>query len=386
MTTLTIGYDGKRAVFNNTGLGNYSRLAVGVVAEQLPDCSLRLYTPHYRPNPRLTPLLRRNNNVVTVTPDTALWRRLSAVWRVSRGITGQLLRDGVSLYHGLSNELPLDIRRSGIPSTVTIHDLIFRRLPETYRPADRAIYDYKFRHACQVADRIIAISECTRRDIVELYGIDPSRIDVVYQGCDPQFYTPVSETVREAVRREYDLPERYIIAVGSIEARKNQLLAIRALPQLPADVTLVLVGGHRTGYYDRIRREISRLGVDGRVRILSGIPFDRLPALYAMSQAASYTSRYEGFGIPVIEALATGCPVVAATGSCLEEAGGPGAVYVDPDNTGDYADAMNQLLRSADRRRELVEAGREHIRRFSGGQFAAGILRTYSRITGITLP
>lgn len=377
----SIGFDGKRAVFNNTGLGNYSRLAIKVIAERMPGSSLRLYTPREGFNPRLDPLMAMNN-IVMAAPFTGMWRKLSGLWRIYHGITDQLIHDRIDLYHGLSNELPIDIRRSGIPSVVTIHDLIFRRLPHTYRMPDRMIYDYKFSRACRNADRIIAISECTKRDIVELYGIDDSRIDVVYQGCDAQFLAPVSATMRDMVRKAYGLPERYIVSVGSIEERKNQLMAVRALPMLPKDISLVLVGGHRTEYYDKLMCEMTRLGVTHRVKIISGIPFDRLPALYAMASVSSYTSRYEGFGIPVIEALAAGTPVIAATGSCLEEAGGDGALYVGPDAITDYADAVCHLLRSADERRRLVEAGRAHIRKFSDDNFADGILGTYARVTG----
>ncbi len=382
MKDLNIGFDGKRAVFNNTGLGNYSRLAVKVIADSLPSSTLKLYIPRDGQNPRLSPLLSLPN-VTTVLPDKKVWRSAGSIWRVYKGLTDQIRRDRIDLYHGLSNELPLDIHRSGIPSVVTIHDLIFRRLPHTYKPVDRAIYDYKFNQACLNADRIIAISDCTRRDIVELYGINPDKIDVVYQGCAAQFKLPVPEHTREAVRHEYALPERYIISVGTIEERKNQLLAVRALKNLPEDVHLILIGGHRTDYYTHLLREVNRLGLSRRVKILSNVPFDRLPALYAMASVASYTSRYEGFGIPVIEALASGTPVIAATGSCLEEAGGPGALYIGPDSVNDYVDAASHLLQSTDTRRELVAAGRDYIRRFSDEEFSGGMLNTYRKIIGM---
>ena len=185
MEKLKIGFDAKRAVRNFTGLGNYSRLVIDVLSREYPANDYRLYTPSVRQNDRLKTLIGRKN-VTLVTPDTATGRALPALWRVYGGLTSQIARDGIGLFHGLSNELPLDIARAGIPTVVTVHDLIFRRLPECYKPVDRAIYDYKFRHACENATRVIAISERTRDDIVELYGIKPGKIDIVYQGCDPR--------------------------------------------------------------------------------------------------------------------------------------------------------------------------------------------------------
>lgn len=378
MEKLKIGFDAKRAVRNFTGLGNYSRLVVDVLSREYPANDYRLYAPSVRQNDRLKPLVGRNN-ITLVTPDTAAGRAFPALWRVYGGLTSQIARDGIGLFHGLSNELPLDIARAGIPTVVTIHDLIFRRLPACYKPVDRAIYDYKFRHACENATRVIAISERTRDDIVELYGTDPGKIDIIYQGCDPQFAVPVDEAISNRVRAKYKLPERYIIAVGTVEHRKNQLQAVRALRHLPADVMLIIVGGHNKDYVRDVAREVAALGLTDRVRLLKGVPFADLPALYSMATVASYTSRYEGFGIPVIEAISAGVPVIAATGSCLEEAGGPGAVYVSPDSVDGYVDAARALLDTPAMRHDLVTRGREYIARFSPENFSQGLMGTYTK-------
>lgn len=183
---MIIGFDAKRAVRNNTGLGNYSRLVVDSLARRFPDNSYRLYTPTVRENDRLTPVVALDN-VELCLPEPKGWRCISSIWR-SKGIIGQLKREGVGLYHGLSNELPFGINNSGVPSVVTIHDLIFIPFPQFYsNRIDVAIYNYKFRRACREASRIIAVSQCTKRDIVQYYGIDPDKIDVVYQGCHQNF-------------------------------------------------------------------------------------------------------------------------------------------------------------------------------------------------------
>lgn len=379
MDGLKIGMDGKRAVNNNTGLGNYSRLVVDVLSDKYPGNEYRLYVPQMRHNPRLAPLLERDN-VKIVTPASRWGRIASSLWRVS-GVTGQIAADKIDLFHGLSNELPLNISDAGIPSVVTIHDLIFRRFPEYYKPADRRIYDYKFERAAINATRVIAITECTKRDIVEMYHIPEDKIDVVYQGCHESFGQAISPALLDEVAALYNLPGRYVITVGTVERRKNQLLAVKAMEQLDDDVNLLIVG-RRTGYAGEIDRYIADHGLSGRVRFMEGVPFDHLPALYAMATLSSYTSRFEGFGIPVIESIAVGVPVIAATGSSLEEAGGPGAVYVDPDDVTGYVDAVRLLLDSEGRRRDMVIHGQSYITRFSPENFAAGLMDSYAKALG----
>ena len=378
------GFDAKRAATNNTGLGNYSRLVIDLLSDTLPGQQprrLRLYTPRpEKVGPRLRPLLDRPG-VRIAGPSSPLSMALPGLWRLRGGITDRIIADGVTLFHGLSNELPLDIARAGNPSVVTIHDAIFRRCPENYKPVDRAIYDFKWRRAVANATRIIAISECTRRDIIDLYGADPERIDVVYQGCDHIFLRPIADDDVARVRALYALPNLFIACVGTVEPRKNQLLAVRALSALPPEVSLVIVGRPREPYGSAVRAEAAALGIADRVVWLRDIPFADIPAIYAASFAAAYVSRYEGFGLPVIEALASGTPVIAATGSCLEEAGGPGAIYIGPDDVSAFVTAASSLLNDSQLRRQLVAAGRAHIAAFSRDNFRSGLLDTYARAT-----
>lgn len=370
----TIAFDGKRAVQNYTGIGNYSRLALESLLPLMPDTHFDLYTPKIKENPRLKPLLA-DPRVSLRTPDTVAGRLMPHLWR-SRGLTDQLRRDRPALYHGLSNELPVGIERSGVPSVVTIHDLIFERHPEFYHAPDVAICRRKFRYAARVADRVIAISERTASDLRELYDVPSEKIRVVYQGCSPLFFqTPSAEKVAEN-RRNFG---RYIIGVGTIESRKNQLLTLRALPLLPADVNLVLVG-RQTAYARRILDEARKLGVENRLTMLSGVPMADIPALYAGAELAAYPSFYEGFGIPMLEALAAGVPLVAATGSCLEEAGGPGALYVSPTDVEAFAAAANRLLAEPRLREEMVDRGRQYIARFAPENFGRGLVNVYNEL------
>ena len=303
---------------------------------------------------------------------------MKALWR-SHGIVKDLQRDHIDIYHGLSGELPVGIRSSGIRSVVTIHDLIFMRHPEYYYWWDVKIYAAKFHRTVKEADRIIAISECTKRDIVQLGGVSPDIIDVVYQSCSTFFHLPADEGKKQEVNARYLLPPRYIVSVGTIEERKNILLAVKALQRLPDDLALVIVG-RDTPYAEKVRRYVEENRLGHRVLFLHQVPNADLPAIYQMAEACVYPSRYEGFGIPVIEAIQSGLPVVACTGSCLEEAGGPDNLYVHPDDDEAMANALRQVVKGADGREGRIARSQQYVRRFEGTDVASQVLNVYQHL------
>ena len=371
---LTIGYDAKRAVSNGTGLGNYCRTLLNDLGTIDTTDSFRLYVPDLGRDD-LRSQLDMPRNMSFVTPANKLVKPLRSLWRI-KGIVNDLKRDGVDIYHGLTGELPLGLSEAGIKSVVTIHDLIFMRCPEYYNPVDVAIYKWKFRNTCKQADRIIAISECTRRDIMELGEIDDSRIHVVYQSCDTRFRQQVSPEQKQDVRARYSLPKRYVLFVGTIEERKNALLAAQALPYLSDEIHLVLVG-RQTAYAKTITSFARQNGLANRIHMLSGVPTSDLYAIYQQAECFVYPSRYEGFGIPVIEAIQSRLPVIACTGSCLEEAGGPDNVYVDPDEPQEMAMAIKSITDNPDAARQIVTRSLDYIRRFENGNVAQEMLNVY---------
>lgn len=373
---MKIGYDAKRAVSNMTGLGNYSRLVIESVAEEYPDSNLLLYTPSLKENPRLRKIREYHNVEFRLPPPSGFQ---GSLWRTF-GITNCLQADKVDIFHGLSNELPLNITSSHIPSVVTVHDVIYRRLPEEYSFIDRKLYDWKYGASCRNATRIIAISERTKQDIVEIYGISPDKIDVVYQGCDPSFARRLDPHHLEEVRRRLGLPEKYVLQVGTIEPRKNLELSVRALSSLPADVSLLAVGRNRKGYKERVEKIAGTLGVAGRIVFRDDITFADLPAVNQMAQVILYPSKYEGFGIPVLEGLSSGRPVVAATGSCLEEAGGDAAIYVNPNDPRRLGEAVNAILSNRHQALEMIEKGEAYSARFSNDRIASSIMEVYRKI------
>ena len=379
---MKIGFDGKRAAQNFTGLGNYSRYALEALAKYYPDEEYRVYIPKDVDNPKFEDILSAAGGVMKkVLPLSAVARRLKSLWRVW-GVTKSLATDGVQVFHGLSNELPLNIRKAspGVKSVVTVHDVIFRRLPGCYPVIDRMIYDYKFRRACRNADHVIAVSECTKRDIVNDYGISPDKVTVIYQGCDPLFAEPINKERMAEIKAKYSLPDKFIVSVGTIEERKNLLSVVKSLLLLPDDIHLVAVG-RRTKYTALVDKFVAENHLEHRVHLLHGVPYVDLPVIYRCADVFAYMSLYEGFGIPLLEALNSRVPVVAAAGSCLEEAGGPGSIYVEPFDVAAIAGAVKRCL-LPDVKEAMVAAGLEWAARFSMERFAHETMDCYKMLTG----
>jgi glycosyltransferase involved in cell wall biosynthesis len=374
MTTsiLKIGFDAKRIVRNGTGLGSYGRTLVNDLAQY--PLRLNLYAPD-KGRDDLRSQIAERDNIAFVYPTS---RHFKSYWR-SRGIVADLKRDDIQLFHGLSGELPFGIRKSGIKSVVTIHDLIFLRHPEFYNPIDVQIYKWKFRQTIKEADYIIAISECTKRDILEYGGnlVSEDKITLIYQSCSPRFNTSQNYKTSN-LNSELGC---YVLSVGSIEPRKNTMLALKALHHLPDDISLVLVGRH-TAYTDKLIQYARANGLEHRLHILHGVPDTDLPALYAGAECFVYPSVYEGFGIPIIEAISCGLPVVACTGSCLEEAGGPDSLYVAPNDAIGMTNAIRRSLKGADDREERIQRSMDYIRRFSGTDVAGQVVDVYKRVLG----
>lgn len=370
MDKMIIGFDAKRIVRNRTGLGSYARTLVNDLAQR-EDLQLRLYAPDAG-HDDLRCQVRERENLCFCYPDSRQPLGKS-YWR-SRGIVSQLQRDGIQLYHGLSGELPMGISRSGIKSIVTIHDLIFLRHPEFYHWIDTKIYAWKFRQTVREADLIIAISECTKRDIMELGNVDERKISVVYQSYAPHFKNLNSLPSPLSSRK-------YILNVGTIERRKNILLAVKALTLLPADLSLVIIGRH-TPYADEVKAYAEKHHLADRVIMLHGINNEQLPPYYANAETFVYPSVYEGFGIPIIEAISSGLPVVACTGSCLEEAGGLDTLYVAPNDVQGMAAGILQTLRGTAGREQRILRSQDYIRRFEGSDVAAQVADIYQRLLG----
>ncbi|HTF21139.1 MAG TPA: glycosyltransferase family 1 protein [Chryseolinea sp.] len=377
---MKIGFDAKRLFNNFTGLGNYSRFVVQALLEFETNESMVLYSPSTakKDHPDIKPIATAPQVEVVTPPDIYRWTKTTSLWR-SFGIGRERSAQHLDVFHGLSQELP-----SGLPArvrkVVTVHDLIFLRFPALYSRIDARIYTHKVAKACREADVVVAISEQTARDVMTYLGTPKSKIEVVYQGAHPQFNVRVRGDAIDAVRKMYGLPAKYLLTVGTIEPRKNMLAAVQAMAKLPESLRIPLViVGRETAYKHTVAREAEKLNVTSHVRFLHAVSFADLPALYQGAALFVYPSLFEGFGIPIVESLLSGVPVVTSTGSCFSEAGGPAALYADSNDTDALARQMACALADEPLRKKMIETGHEYVKRFSAKEIATALMRIYQQ-------
>lgn len=384
---MNIGFDAKRAFHNNTGLGVYSRVLLNLLAEQFPEHHYYLFNPKpgklYKPDAA---------NVHEILPQEFLHKLFISAWR-SNWVTGDLKKYKIDLFHGLSHEVPLEIDKTGIPSIVTMHDLFPELYPDNFKKIDLRIYRAKTRYACTHATRILAISKETKKQIVKVYDIDPEKIDVIYQSYDPVFDRREDEDRKRMVREKYGLPEQFFLHVGTIIERKNLLNIVKAINEIKneIDVPLVVIG-KGVHYKEQIKAYIKENGLENRVVFLSDeiarkntgsfIETQDMPAIYQSALAMIYPSFYEGFGIPVAEALASGAPVITSNTSCLPEAGGDAAFYVDPSSYIEMADGLRKIYSDVEYVQLVKQKGFEQVKKFSQKEYVSKVMQMYHRVYG----
>ncbi len=369
---MRIGFDAKRAFHNTTGLGNYSRDLIRILATYYPSNEYFLYNT----KPKKTDRLQLLKNMKEVLPKSVFWKKFSSIWRQGP-ITKQIVNDEIIIYHGLSGEIPRNIHKKGVKTVVTIHDLIFVRYPELYSSIDRKIYLKKFEYAANNADIIIAISEQTKLDIVRFLKVDASKIKVIYQGCHAVFKEKSTKEEINLLKNKYNLPESFILNVGTIEERKNVLSAVKAIKNV--DTSLVIVG-RKTNYYNEIKEYITDNKMLDRVFFLEGVSLKELSTLYQLASIFVYPSVFEGFGIPIIEALYSKIPVITTKGGVFPEAGGPNSIYVNSTDTLELKRAIVSLLNSEQERKKISALGFDFVQKFNDDFIAKNIINVYKTI------
>lgn len=363
-TPLTVLYDISPAVHQGAGLARYAeRLATHLLAGQGERIDLRLfYNAHsgHLPPPGLCDLPSR-----TLPLGQLAWRLSVLASQVSRlpyaPIARSMAAEGAVVYHATEHLLP----RLPAPTVLTVHDLIFERYPQHHTARNRLYLHAAMPLFVRAADAIIAVSRHTRADLVALYGADPAKIHVVYEGVDERF-APASPAEVQRVRAVYSPDRPYLLMVGTLEPRKNHAAALRALARLKAwgwPHRLLLVGG-QGWLFDPIRRQIDELGLAGDVHFAGYVPDADLPPLYSGAACVLVPSLYEGFGFPVLEALACAAPVVCSNASSLPEVAGDAALLVAPEDDAGLAAAAHLLLSQPQLAAALAEAGRRQAARF----------------------
>jgi glycosyltransferase involved in cell wall biosynthesis len=283
-----------------------------------------------------------------------------------------------SLFHA-TEHLLLPLR--GVPTVLTVHDLIFRHLPQHHKPLNRWYLNATMPLYCRRANHIIAISEATRQDLMAAYDVPPGEITVIPEAADPSFRPQHPETI-SAVRAHYHLPERYLLFVGTIEPRKNLgclLTAFEALQAAGLTEGLVIVG--RRGWLtEAFFAQLERSPARDAVIFPGYVPDPDLPPIYAGAQALVFPSLYEGFGLPVLEAMACGTPVIASRTSSIPEVGGDAARYFDPQDADELLAQVRGVLSDPALAADLRERGLAQADRFSWARTAAQTQSVYNAV------
>ena len=370
---MNIGFEAKRVFHNKTGLGNYSRDLVRILSNYFPDNNYVLYNPKKN---KKTLFVSNNTNVSERNPISKFDKRFKNYWRQNT-VVKDLVKDETVLYHGLSGELPTGLSKRGIKSIVTIHDLIFIRYPKLYSFFDRKIHFYKFKKAATNADLIIAISEQTKKDIISYLNIDASKIVVVYQGCQDVFKKVYTELEKQLVSKKYNLPQKFVLNVGTIEERKNALTIVKAIKNL--DIDLVLIG-KQTDYTAKIHQYIIDNNLEKRVHFLKGLSGTDLAIIYQLASVFVYPSVFEGFGIPIIEALYSKTPVITTENGVFPEAAGPNSLYIEPFDVNDLSDKIALILEDSSLASKMKEEGFQFVQQFNDEEIAKNIMNCYQQV------
>lgn len=314
-------------------------------------------------------------------------RRVGRILYEQFGLAKALRRSGAGLYHGAAYAMPRFGLR-GLPAVVTVHDLSFFRLPEAFPARQGRYLRMATRAAARRADRLVAVSEFTKSEIVSLLGVEADRIIVVPNGCDPAFRSYPRHEI-EAWRAEQGLPQRFILTVGTLQPRKNLGTLVRAYAELrrgwPAEhgraPNLVVAGGVGWGDAD-VGGLAQRLGIAPYVHLPGYVPPADLPRYYAAASVFAFPSRYEGFGLPAVEAMASGTPVVASDASSLPEVLGGAGLLVPPDDVAGWAAALGSVLTDESRRAALSVAGIARAERYTWERAAERTADVYRGVLG----
>ncbi len=374
--------DVSAAVHRRAGLGRYAESLVRALvawAQTHPDEALP-FALFYNRGRGSRPLAGLEHLPArTVRAGYKPWRMAIWLGQLARIPFNRLL-PGATLYHA-TEHLLMPLRN--LPTVLTVHDLIFELFPRFHKPLNYWYLHWTMPLYCRRADRIIAVSQATRRDLTQHYGVAPERITVVYEAAAPHF-RPASPQAIAALRARYALPDRFLLHVGTIEPRKNleRLLdALALLRRQGQDVYLVLAGG-KGWLYEGFFRKLERFPHREAVRWLGYVPDEALPALYSAATLCVVPSLYEGFGLPVLEAMACGTPVVCSRSGSLPEVGGAAARYFDPNDVEAMAAAIGAVWQDGDAQAAMREQGLAQAARFSWERAAEETMAVYRRLKG----
>jgi glycosyltransferase involved in cell wall biosynthesis len=374
---MIIGFEAKRVFQNTTGLGNATRGIVQSLLTHFPEHHYHLFAPKH--TNLFTPIT--NEPAQLHGPQTFLAKMLPALWR-SKWVCKDMQQQKIDVFIGLAGELPIGIQHTKSKAIVYVHDIIFERYPQQYNPIDVITYRKKTKYACRVANAIAVNSNQTKQDLIDFYNIAPEKIHVVYLNCQPQFYQQHTAQQIADVKATYQLPAQYLLSVGSIIPRKGLLQLCQMLLHTQHAIPLVVIGNGSGPYMDSVHAFIQQHNLQQRVIFLNQHPQAKqaayrnstdFPAIYQGAAALIYPSVFEGFGLPILEAMASGVPVITSNCSCMPEVGGDAALYINPLDPLQMASEVDQLLQSSIHS-TIIEKGRQQAANFSEVQLAKRLM------------
>lgn len=375
--TIQVGIDYTAAIQQSAGIGRYTREMVKALATVAwPVAGYRLFAAGV-PKDLPPPALPSN---FAWCPSRISERWLARAWhRLRLPLPVETWTGPLDLFHQPDFVLPPT--RPAARTLVTVHDLSFVHDPATVMPGMIAYLARLVPDSVNRADRVIAVSEATRQDLIAFYQTPPEKISVLYHGVRPEF-RPVTQPERlAAVRQKYGLGEGpLVLSVGTIHPRKNYRRLVAAFAEIQQPEVSLVIAGSKGWTYDEVFDEVARHNLEERVFFPGFVAEADLPALYSAACLFIYPSLWEGFGLPLLEAMACGTPVIAANRSALPEVVGPAGLLVDPEDTPAIAGAMAKVLEDAGLRQQLAAAGQARSAQFTWERMAGQLIDLYQTL------
>lgn len=375
-----IGIDVTAAIVQGGGIGRYVRELVHALVQESTVHQYRLFSakpPAELPIPNPLP----TSDHVSHHPAPLGERWLYRLWyRLRLPLPVQVVTGRLDLFH--SPDFVLPPVSGSIPTLLTVHDLSFAHRPEVYPEPLVRYLNSVVPWSVARATHILADSQATKADLVNLWQVEPEKVTVLYSGVDARFRPVERPEAITAVRRQYNLGDApYVLAVGTVQPRKNYQMLIRAFAPLVQEFPhhLVIAGG-KGWLYDEMMGEVARQGLSGRIHFTGFVADDDLPAMYSGASLYVFPSLYEGFGLPILEAMGCGVPVITSNASSLPEVAGEAAVQLDPQDEAGWTAVMRQLLGAAGRRTQMVAAGFRQARQFTWRKAAKQLLGVYDQL------
>ena len=361
---MRITFDAKRAFNNVTGLGNYSRSIIRSIANEDSSLNLYLFTPTN--NRKLFSI--KNKNTYIIHP--SYWTN-KTYWR-NFGINNEFKKQNIDIYHGLSGELPFNKK---VKSIVTIHDLLFLKYPQFYKPIDRLIYTIKTKQSCKTAKKIIAISHQTKLDIIKFFNIPENKIEVIYQSCSMNF---INNNHPQNLIDKFKLKKPYLLYVGTIEERKNLIFLLKAIKE-NKEWNLICIG-KKKNYFKKVSQYIQQNNLKKQVRFIDVLNEKELSLIYQKSRGLVYPSIDEGFGIPILEAMYSKTPVITSNKSIFKEVCGINSYYFEENELTSLKNQIKKIWEDSNERDNRIKINLNYVQKFNEKKQAVKIINLYNII------